>query len=116
MQQQIKGKVMAQDILDNIPKYCILSGSRGFGVPNENSDYDFYVPESKWESFKQWFYPFAKLHGLQIDSCVVGHLSFRISELHSELFEFSYLFPKTRQEYQETNLTNKNIYDKIELQ
>ena len=89
------------DIFQKLPGYLVLSGSRGFGTPNENSDYDFYVPENKWEMFKKWFFNFATENGLVVDSCVVGHLSFRLGDKGPELFEFSYLFPKNKKEYEE---------------
>lgn len=85
--------------LNGLPKYCVLSGSRAFGNPTKDSDWDYYVPEEKWEEFKDWFYQ--KFKGKEIDSCVTGHLSVRLSLKHSDLIEFSTIFPKNQQEYNE---------------
>lgn len=93
--------MIKRKILENIPDYCVLSGSRGFGKPTEDSDWDYYVPEEKWEEFKEWF--FRTFKGKEIDSCVTGHLSVRLSPKHSDLIEFSIIFPKNWQEYERTN-------------
>ena len=50
MEGLIKGNL--EEIIKSLPTYCELSGSRALGLENDNSDWDFYVPEDKWEEFK----------------------------------------------------------------
>ena len=89
------------EILFWVPDFCSLSGSRAFGKPTENSDWDFYVPEKKWDEFKKRFYKMFENSGLEWGSSCPMHLYVRTSCKHKDLFEFSSLFPKNQLEYQE---------------
>lgn len=83
-----------EEIIAKLPNYCRLSGSRAIGLENENSDWDFYVPEDRWEEFKNW----ARLNiSPNFTSVVTGQIAYYINKLsHNCLIEFSYLFPKNK--------------------
>lgn len=81
-------------IISSLPGYCRLSGSRALGKENENSDWDFYVPECRWEEFKRWA---VKNISPDYDSVMVGQIAYYVNSFdHNCLIEFSYLFPNIR--------------------
>lgn len=88
----IKGDL--DDIIASLPPYCELSGSRALGLENENSDWDFYVPENRWDEFKEWA---IKNISPNFTSVVTGQIGYYVNKpVHNCLIEFSYLFPKNK--------------------
>lgn len=83
------------DLIQRLPKYARLSGSRAYGNETENSDWDFYIPESKWTEFRKWC-----LENIgMFESNITGHIFYYIGErVHSNLIEFSYMFPNVKQQ------------------
>ena len=89
MEGLIKGNL--EEIIKSLPAYCKLSGSRALGLENTNSDWDFYVPENKWEEFKNWA---IKNISPNFTSVCTGQIAYYINKIeHNCLIEFSYLFP-----------------------
>ena len=81
-------------IISSLPDYCVLSGSRALGSENDNSDWDFYVPENKWEEFKDWA---IKNISPNFTSVVTGQIAYYVNKpTHNCLVEFSYLFPRNK--------------------
>lgn len=94
MEGLIKGDI--QKIIDMLPGYCRLSGSRALRNATEDSDWDFYVPENRWEDFKQWA---IENISPNFTSVVTGQIAYYVNTLeHKNLIEFSYLFPKIEKE------------------
>lgn len=81
-----------QQIFDMLPDYVRLSGSRAKGTATDKSDYDFYVPERHWQSFMKWA---RENIGNDFNSCITGHISYRLSYDPQDLLEFSWLFPRS---------------------
>lgn len=96
MSDDIDGLIFGdiRKIIMSLPKYVKLSGSRALGTENEDSDYDFYVPEEKWEEFKEWA---SQNISKNFISCITGQIAYYVNGLeHKNLIEFSYLFPKIK--------------------
>lgn len=88
----IKGNL--DNIVASLLSYCELSGSRALGLENDNSDWDFYVPEDKWEEFKDWA---IKNISPNFTSVVTGQIAYYVNKpTHNYLVEFSYLFPRNK--------------------
>lgn len=86
----IKGNL--QEIISSLPKYVKLSGSRALGTDTEDSDWDFFVPENKWDEFKLWA---IENISPNFESVITGQIAYHVNDLqHENLIEFSYLFPK----------------------
>lgn len=93
---QVEGLIEGnlEEIIKSLPTYCELSGSRALGLENDNSDWDFYVPEGKWEEFKDWA---IKNISPNFTSVVTGQIAYYINKpTHNCLVEFSYLFPRNK--------------------
>lgn len=83
-----------EEIIHKLPPYCELSGSRALGIENDNSDWDFYVPEERWDEFKEWA---IKNISPNFTSVVTGQIAYYVNKKeHNCLVEFSYLFPQTK--------------------
>lgn len=76
-----------------LPEYVKLSGSRADGTHTDSSDWDFYVPERKWDEFRRWC-----LDNLgMFESNITGHIFYYCGDrTHANLIEFSYMFPNKR--------------------
>ena len=82
------------EIIRSLPSYCELSGSRALGMETKNSDWDFYVPEKKWNEFKEWA---IKNISPNFTSVVTGQIGYYVNKpVHNCLIEFSYLFPRNK--------------------
>ncbi len=82
-----------EDIIAKLPEYARISGSRANGTHTDDSDWDFYIPENKWDNFRSWC-----LDNLgPFESNITGHIFYYIGErTHRNLIEFSYMFPKIK--------------------
>lgn len=111
MEGLISGDI--KKIIASLPSYCELSGSRAIGKENPDSDYDFYVPEEKWEKFKKW----AKSHiSANYTSVVTGQIAYYVNSVeHMNLIEFSYLFPRKEEMLKEMQKeeAKEDLQDKV---
>lgn len=93
-----------EELVKSLPPYAKLSGSRALSTENEQSDWDFYVPEKNWDNFRQWC-----LDNLgMFESNITGHIFYYIGKrTHNNLIEFSHMFPNyklnTPQEQEQRN-------------
>ena len=74
-----------------------LSGSRAFGTPQPDSDWDYYLSNSKIGRYKRWL---TRMH-IQWDSCFIGTIT---CWPEGDQVEVSFLFPRTRKEHERIKL------------
>lgn len=94
------------EIIRKLPKYVRVTGSHARGGATIFSDYDFFVPEKKWGSFKKWA---SGAFSMQPTSCAPMTLTWNLGDNHNEQLEFSVLFDKQPTRLQEVELFDRTF-------
>jgi len=97
---------MLEEIIQNLPPYVRLTGSYARGDATWDSDYDFWLPERYWESFKKWS---QKNIPNTPTSCFPFTLTWKFGSMHRDQIEFSVIFQVQEEKLDEVILFGRSF-------